>query len=118
TAAEPSMPLFTARGGRSSATASSCLFTSATGTASQARTPTVFCAVTAVTTLVPNTPNWWNVFRSAWSPAPPPESEPAIVRAIFTGAGLPTLLGRSEERRVGKEGGMRRSVADADEGYE
>ena len=55
--AEPSMPDFTATGGRSSATASSWLVTSCTGTASQARTPTVFWAVTAVTTLVPNTPN-------------------------------------------------------------
>jgi len=53
-------------------------------TGSHARTPTVFWAVTAVITLVPNTPNWWNVFKSAWMPAPPPESDPAIVRAIFT----------------------------------
>ena len=42
-------------------------------------TPTVFCAVTAVITLIPKTPNWWKVLRSAWIPAPPPESEPAIV---------------------------------------
>src|SRR2546428_305924 len=98
-AAEPSIPDFTAAGGRSSASASSWRVTSATGTGSQLLTPTVFCAVTAVTTLVPNTPNWWNVFRSAWSPAPPPESEPAIVRAIFTGAGLLTLLGLGWGRR-------------------
>ena len=45
------------------------------------RTSAVFCAVTAVTTLVPNTPRAAKVFRSAWSPAPPPESEPAIVMA-------------------------------------
>ena len=32
---------------------------------------------------VPKTPNCWKVLRSAWMPAPPPESEPAIVRAIF-----------------------------------
>src|SRR5207244_292139 len=76
-AAEPSIPDFTAAGGRSSASASSWRVTSATGTGSQLLTPTVFWAVTAVTTLVPNTPNWWNVFRSAWIPAPPPESDPA-----------------------------------------
>ncbi len=58
--------------------------TSAAETGSHASTPTVFCAVTAVITLVPNTPNWWKVFTSAWIPAPPPESDPAIVRAIFT----------------------------------
>src|SRR5438128_10574137 len=101
-AAEPSIPDFTAAGGRSSASASSWRVTSATGTGSQLLTPTVFCAVTAVTTLVPNTPNWWNVFRSAWSPAPPPESEPAIVRAIFTGAGLLTLRGAGWGRRAGR----------------
>src|SRR5256885_12094227 len=78
------MPLFTAAGGRSSARASIWRVTSSAGNACQARTSTVFCAVTAVTTLVPNTPNWGNVFRSAWMPAPPPESEPAMVRATFT----------------------------------
>src|SRR5437879_9056825 len=97
--ADPSMPDFVAAGGRSSASASSWRVTSSAGTGSHASTPTVFWAVTAVTTLVPNTPNWWNVFRSAWSPAPPPESEPAIVRAIFTGAGLLTLLGLGWGRR-------------------
>ena len=34
---------------------------------------------------VPNTPNRMNVFRSACIPAPPPESEPAIVSAITRG---------------------------------
>jgi len=42
----------------------------------------VFCAVIAVIADVPKIPNWWNVLRSAWIPAPPPESEPAIVRAM------------------------------------
>src|SRR4029078_1560578 len=76
-----SMPLFTAPGERSVATASICLRTSSTGTASHALTPTGFCAVIAVIAEVQNTPNWWKVLRSAWIPAPPPESEPAIVRA-------------------------------------
>ena len=46
-----------------------------------AATPSVFCAVTAVIALVPYTPNAANVFKSAWMPAPPPESLPAMVRA-------------------------------------
>ena len=31
---------------------------------------------------MPNTRNAENVLRSAWMPAPPPESEPAMVRAL------------------------------------
>ena len=44
-------------------------------------TPTEFWAVTAVITDRPNTRKALNVLRSAWMPAPPPESDPAIVRA-------------------------------------
>src|SRR5262249_37180290 len=51
------------------------------GTGEIARTPAVFCAVSAVTTLVPKTWCMANVLRSAWIPAPPPESEPAMVSA-------------------------------------
>ena len=40
--------------------------------------PTVFCAVIAVIAVIPCTPQRANAFRSAWIPAPPPESEPAI----------------------------------------
>src|SRR5438552_9302517 len=43
-----------------------------------ALTPTVLWAVIAVMALVPCTPQRANAFRSAWIPAPPPESEPAI----------------------------------------
>ena len=49
------------------------------GRGSIARTSRVFCAVTAVIAQSPWTPNDANVRRSAWMPAPPPESEPAIV---------------------------------------
>src|SRR3954447_11273564 len=45
-------------------------------------TPFVFCAVKAVMTEAPYTPNAANVLRSAWMPAPPEESEPAMVSAI------------------------------------
>ena len=44
-------------------------------------TPSVFCTVTAVIAVIPNTPSALKVFRSAWIPAPPPESLPAIVSA-------------------------------------
>jgi len=42
----------------------------------------VLCAVIAVIALVPWTPRLANAFRSACMPAPPPESEPAIVSAV------------------------------------
>ena len=54
-------------------------------TADHAATPRVFCAVIAVMTDVPKTPKRWKVLRSAWIPAPPPESEPAMVSAILSG---------------------------------
>ena len=44
--------------------------------------PTEFCAVTAVMTDMPNTRKARKVLRSAWMPAPPPESEPAMVSAL------------------------------------
>ena len=47
-----------------------------------ASTPTVFCAVIAVIAVIPWTPQRANAFRSAWMPAPPPESEPAIDRQV------------------------------------
>src|SRR5829696_7528074 len=43
-------------------------------------TPTVLWAVIAVTALIPWTPQRANALRSAWIPAPPPESETAIDR--------------------------------------
>ena len=48
------------------------------GIAWTAVTPTVFWAVIAVIAVIPWTPQAANAFRSAWMPAPPPESEPAI----------------------------------------
>ena len=53
--------------------------TASTGSSQQPCTPSEFCAVTAVSTLMPCTPSASIVFRSAWMPAPPPESEPATV---------------------------------------
>ena len=45
-------------------------------------TPPGFCAVIQVRTEVPKTEWVRKVFKSACIPAPPPESEPAIVNAI------------------------------------
>ena len=54
------------------------------GTGVTISTPTVFCAVSAVIAVIPCTPQRANAFRSAWIPAPPPESEPAIARQVGT----------------------------------
>ncbi len=53
-------------------------------------TPRVFCAVSAVITEAPKTPSAAKVFRSAWMPAPPDESEPAMVSATGVVMGLVT----------------------------
>lgn len=77
-----SIPVFTARTGRSVRTVSTCSLTNSGSKDTDATTEVVFCAVTAVTALVPKTPSAANVLRSACRPAPPPESDPAMVRAI------------------------------------
>src|ERR1051326_7610420 len=82
--ADESMPIFTASAPKSVRTASICARTNAGGTSWTPCTPTEFCAVRAVSTDMPNTRNAENVLRSAWMPAPPPESEPAIVSAFAT----------------------------------
>src|SRR5215217_67240 len=46
----------------------------------------------AVITAEPNTPSAANARRSAWMPAPPPESEPAMVRTL-TGFSLAGAVG-------------------------
>src|ERR1700686_887798 len=77
-----SIPVLNAEGGRSSQTASLWARRRSTDTGSHLFTPRVFWAVIAVIADVPKTPNRWNVLRSAWIPAPPPESEPAMVSAM------------------------------------
>ena len=73
------MPILTARTSKSVNTESSCAFRNATGGTCTACTPRVFCAVSAAMADNPCTPCAAKVFRSAWMPAPPPESEPAMV---------------------------------------
>ena len=78
-AREKSIPVFAASMPMSPATASSCARTNHAGTSCTAATSRVFCAVRATIADIPWTPAAANAFRSAWIPAPPPESEPAIV---------------------------------------
>ena len=77
-------------------TARICAVTMPTGTWCTSRTSLVFCAVTAVTAVVANTPRAAIVLMSAWMPAPDPESDPAMVRT--TGGLPPMLIGRSFPR--------------------
>src|SRR2546428_533670 len=51
--------------------------------AETAVTPSVFCAVIAVITDIASTPLADIALMSAWIPAPPPESDPAIVSTCF-----------------------------------
>ena len=74
----PSIPIFTASTPMSSAPPSPGPRSPPAGTGVTPWTATVFCQVTAVIAVIPCTPQRANAFRSAWIPAPPPESEPAI----------------------------------------
>ena len=62
----------------SASTARTCASTISAGTICTAVTPIVLCAVIAVIAVIPCTPQRANAFKSAWMPAPPPESDPAI----------------------------------------
>ena len=74
------MPVLAASTPMSSKTASSCATTNPLGSSCTAVTATVFWAVSATSALIPWQPAAANAFRSAWIPAPPPESEVAMVR--------------------------------------
>ena len=81
--ADATMPIFTASGRMSVKTlVISCSINSGE-TSKIPCTPVVFWAVRAVMALMPYTPFAIMVFRSAWIPAPPLESLPAIVNAVF-----------------------------------
>src|SRR5207247_5714024 len=54
--------------------------------------------------VIPNTPSAENVLRSAWMPAPPPESEPAIVSA--RGASAPKVIPPSRLQRLFRAAGV------------
>src|SRR5919197_3202227 len=86
------------------------------GTSATSVTPVVFCTVIEVTALIPHTPSRANVFRSAWMPAPPPESEPAMVSARGTTGSLteviPTTRFQRSLRSVGVDGDQAATLAD------
>ena len=95
-----SIPVLTASSPMSPATVSICAATVSGGIVCTPVTPTEFCTVTAVTATQPCTPQAANVRRSAATPAPPPESVPAIV--IARGGVWPTAgSGKSGLRSLG-----------------
>ena len=83
---EGTMPVFTASTPRSESTDRTCAWKCACGTMCTSCTPFVFCAVRAVSAVIPKTPCAANAFKSACMPAPPPASEPAAVRQRGAGA--------------------------------
>src|SRR3989454_11823026 len=110
-----SIPIFTASAPKSESTESSWRPTNSGGRLKTPWTPTEFCAVTAVITLIPNTRNAEKVLRSAWMPAPPPESEPAMVRALgtlITTRSIPLPDHRNDQRELaaGLVGGQSHQV--------
>ena len=83
-----SIPTLTASTPMSETTARTWATIISGSTAATISTPSVFWAVSAVIAVVPWTPQRANAFRSAWIPAPPPESDPAIARQVRTDAWL------------------------------
>ena len=75
-----SIPVLAASTPMSSTTASICSATKSGASSRTALTSRVFWAVRAVMALIPKQPRASKVLRSAWMPAPPPESLPAMVR--------------------------------------
>ena len=80
---EETIPIFTASGRISVNTLSICCSRNSGVTSKIPWTPVVFWAVSAVIALIPYTPLAIIVFKSAWIPAPPLQSLPAIVNAVF-----------------------------------
>ena len=91
--AEETMPTFTASGLMSVNTASSSAAKNSGVASRMSVTPVVFWAVRAVTALIAKTPFMVMVLMSAWIPAPPLESLPAIVNAVLIiNPSFPALL--------------------------
>src|SRR3954471_2772542 len=106
----PSIPIFTASTPMSSATARTCSTMNSAGTVCTPVTPTVFCAVNAAIAVIPCTPQRAKAFRSAWIPAPPPESEPAIESTAGTGRDIDLRLGAGRARSPETLDGLRALV--------
>ena len=80
---ENNIPVFTALTGRLANTASNCASTTLALADWIAVTSLGVCAVTHVTTLAPCTPSELKTRKSACTPAPPPQSDPATVKAAW-----------------------------------
>src|SRR5438034_4886457 len=73
------MPVLTASAPMSSSTTSICWRMNSGAIGKTPKTPSVFCAVSAVTAVAAKASSIVTVLMSAWMPAPPPESEPAMI---------------------------------------
>ena len=93
------MPVFAACGFRPEVTALIWALTISGVQAWMPYTPAGFCAVKQVMAEVPCTPNEANTFRSAWIPAPPPLSDPAMVRAQGILSRFMMVYARARRRR-------------------
>ena len=72
------MPILMTSAPMSPITTSICWRMKSGGTGITPCTPRVFCAVSAVIAVAAKAPSAVTVLMSAWMPAPPPESEPAM----------------------------------------
>ena len=88
------------------------------GTGCTPVTPTVFCAVSAVIAVMPWTPQRAKALRSAWMPAPPPESEPAIERTAGGVLAHAGRVGRAASPRRSRRPDVAAAEAAADEAAE
>ena len=91
--ADPIIPILTASTPISVTTELICASTISVGTGSTACTPKVFCAVIAVIAVMAWPPSIVTVLISAWMPAPPPESLPAMIRmrGVILAANVPNV---------------------------
>ncbi len=80
TPASCSIPVLTASAPISSSTTSICWRMNSGAIGNTPKTPSVFCAVNAVIAVAAKASSIVTVLMSAWMPAPPPESEPAMIR--------------------------------------
>ena len=80
-------------------------------------TPSEFARWTAVMTLIPCTPQASMVLRSAWMPAPPPESDPAIVRTRRGVELMSSTSGSSLKAEIVTTDALVRLAVDEDAGF-
>lgn len=99
TSSVPSIPSLTARGARSSLSVAIVVRSILDDGYSTFRTSWLFWAVSAVITEQPCAPSAWKACRSACMPAPPPESDPAMVHTMGPAASVVGSTRSSNLRR-------------------